>query len=128
MLDETYASSLETMNFAVHAVQKYIQENPEKDLSLGGLSERFHMNPSYLSRIFHQETGQRLSEYIIEVRMQLAKNMLLETNKRIYEIAEQTGFGTVGYFTKVFHKYENCSPKNFRLMHTLEKCKESNGK
>lgn len=44
-------------NYAVKAVQSYIRNNPEKDLSLGALSDRFRINPSYLSRVFHQETG-----------------------------------------------------------------------
>lgn len=102
-------------NYVVYAVQAYVRENPEKDLSLGALSERFRLNPSYLSRIFSQETGQPLSEYILQIRIALAKRLLEETELRIYEIAERTGFGTPGYFTRVFRGAEGLSPKAYRL-------------
>lgn len=101
-------------NFVVYAVQAYVRENPEKDLSLGALSERFRLNPSYLSRIYSQDTGQPLSEYILQVRLTLAKRLLEETELKIYEIAEKTGFGTPGYFTRVFRGAEGRSPKAYR--------------
>ena len=101
-------------NYAVKAVQSYIRNNPEKDLSLGALSDRFRINPSYLSRVFHQETGIPLSEFIVRIRLVLAKKLLAETDMKIYEIAQKTGFETPGYFTKVFNKAERISPRNFR--------------
>ncbi len=102
-------------NYVVYAIQAYVRENPEKDLSLGALSERFRLNPSYLSRIFSQETGQPLSEYILQIRIALAKKLLEETGLKVYEIAEKTGFGTPGYFTRVFRGAEGRSPKAYRL-------------
>lgn len=110
-------------NFVIYAIQAYVRENPEKDLSLGALSERFRLNPSYLSRIFSQETGQPLSEYILQVRIALAKRLLEETELKIYEIAEKTGFGTPGYFTRVFRGAEGRSPKAYRL---AAGCQEGN--
>lgn len=102
-------------NYAVKAIQSYIRKNPGKDLSLGTLSEKFRINPSYLSRVFHQETGIPISEFIVQVRLVLAKQLLADTDMKIYEIARQTGFETPGYFTKVFNKAEKISPRNYRL-------------
>ena len=102
-------------NYAVKAIQSYIRKNPGKDLSLGALSEKFRINPSYLSRVFHQETGTPISEFIVQVRLVLAKQLLAETDMKIYEIAQQTGFETPGYFTKVFNKVEKISPRNYRM-------------
>lgn len=111
----------EESNYMIQAIQDFIRLHPEGDLSLGALSERFHINPSYLSRIFHQETGQPLSEHILQLRMKLARQLLKETDAKIYEIAEQTGFGTSGYFTKVFQKHEHMSPRHYRIRQGLEK-------
>ncbi|MDE7043645.1 MAG: helix-turn-helix transcriptional regulator, partial [Acetatifactor sp.] len=59
--------------------------------------------------------GQPLSEYILQVRITLAKRLLEETELKIYEIAEKTGFCTPGYFTRVFRGAEGRSPKAYRL-------------
>lgn len=108
-------------NYAVQAIQEYISQNPEKDLSLGALSEKFRINPSYLSRIFHKETGTAISEFITTVRLVKAKALLIETDFRIYEVAKLSGFETPGYFTKVFNKVEKISPKNYRILHEKSK-------
>lgn len=121
MLEEKPETAQEDGNYLIQAIRSHIQEHPAADLSLGALSERFHINPSYLSRIFHQETGQPLSEYILQLRMQLARRLLVDTDAKIYEIAQQTGFGTSGYFTKVFQKKENMSPKNYRIRQRIQK-------
>lgn len=102
-------------NYAIKAIQSYIHKNPGADLSLGALSNKFKINPSYLSRVFHQETGKPISEFIVQIRLVLAKKLLIETDMKIYEIAQKSGFETPGYFTKVFNKAEKISPKNFRI-------------
>lgn len=111
-------------NYAVMAVQAYIRKNPEKDLSLGALSEKFRMNPSYLSRVFHQEAGIPISEFIVQIRLVLAKRLLADTDMKIYEIAQRAGFETPGYFTKVFNKAEKMSPKNYRLTKSKDKAEK----
>ena len=73
-------------NYAVKAIQSYIRKNPGKDLSLGALSEKFRINPSYLSRVFHQETGTPISEFIVQVRLVLAKQLLAETDMKFMKL------------------------------------------
>ena len=111
-------------NYAVKAVQAYIRKNPERDLSLGALSKKFRMNPSYLSRVFHQETGMPISEFIVQIRLVLAKRLLVDTDMKIYEIAQRAGFETPGYFAKVFSKSEKISPKNYRLTKSKDKAEK----
>ena len=112
--------SIESGNYVVRAIADYVKQHPEDDLSLGALSGKFRINPSYLSRIFPQETGQNVSEFIMQVRLEAAKKLLRETDLKVYEIAEKTGFGTPGYFTKVFHKSEKISPKNYRFFNGIK--------
>lgn len=104
----------ENGNYMLQRVEKYIRENPGEDLSLGALSARFRINPSYLSRIFHQTLGVQLSSFIVEVRIEESKRLLKETDDRIYEISHKVGFDTPGYFTKVFGRMEKISPKEYR--------------
>lgn len=109
----------EAENYVIEAVFKHIQCNPQEDLSLSALSAKFHINPSYLSRTFHQCTGQALSEYITEIRLELAKKLLIQTDEKIYEIAQKVGFETAGYFAKVFAKLVGESPKVYRMNRQL---------
>lgn len=84
--------------------------------SLKHLADHVHMNPSYLSVLFKEETGQTFSEYLNRQRLNLAKRLLLGTDKKIYEIAEETGFSTSKYFIKVFREAEGITPKEFRAI------------
>jgi two-component system response regulator YesN len=106
---------METFNYLIRRICEYIKKHLEEDLSLSALSNIFHINPSYLSRIFHKETGTQLSQYITEARIDKAIALLKTTDDKIYEIAEKVGFETAGYFTKVFCRAVGMSPKEFRL-------------
>ncbi|MFR8034887.1 MAG: helix-turn-helix domain-containing protein [Lachnospiraceae bacterium] len=70
------------MEGIMEKIDYYIRKNPEKDLSLGYLAELFCFNSSYLSRAFHQYKGEALSSYIIRIRIERAKKLLLETDER----------------------------------------------
>ena len=108
-------------NMLMYKVRDYIRQNPGMDLSLGRLAFQFHINPSYLSRSFHQTIQSPLSSYIAQVRMERAKQLLTETDERIYEIAQKVGFDTQGYFTKVFNRMVGMSPKEYRMNNKSDK-------
>lgn len=101
-------------NLLMYRIRDYIAENPGADLSLGQLAQQFHMNPSYLSRCFHQTIQKPLSVYITGIRVEEAKRLLTDTDEKIYEIAQKVGFETQGYFTKVFNKMVGTTPKEYR--------------
>ena len=90
------------MEGIMEKIDYYIRKNPEKDLSLGRLAELFCFNSSYLSRAFHQYKGEALSSYIIRIRIERAKKLLLDTDEKIYEIAARCGFETPAYFSRMF--------------------------
>ncbi len=112
--DESPDTREENGNYIVQRVERYIRENPGADLSLGALSSRFRINPSYLSRIFHRALGMQLSVFITEVRIEESKRLLRETDDRIYEISRKVGFESPGYFTKVFNRMVKMPPKEYR--------------
>jgi len=74
----------------------------------------FHYNEKYLGRLFKKETGQTFKEYINKKRIQIAQNMLLNTNYTVTEIAVQTGYNNVTYFNRIFKKIKGVTPTAYR--------------
>ena len=72
------------------------------------------MSVSYLSKLFKQEMGQMFSEYLIETRIKVAIELLLNGNLRIYEIADRVGYSSQHYFCAAFKKVMGCSPSDYR--------------
>ena len=99
---------------SVQRVQQYIQDHPGKDLSLSSLADMVYLNPKYLSRLFKQTTGMYLSDYISEVKLSKAKELLKLNNMKIHEIAEFIGYSSAPYFTRFFKRATNMTPQEYR--------------
>ncbi len=84
------------------------------DLSLKKLAETQKINPSYLSTLFKKETGITLTDFVNKKRIERAKQLLKSTNLQIQTVAQSCGMLDVNYFTKVFKKHTNKTPKEFR--------------
>jgi len=83
-------------------------------MQLETISLLFSINSSYLSRLFKKETGRNLTEYINLCRVDKSKHMLRDSNKLIYQIAEESGFSSVEHFTRMFKRIVGKSPSEFR--------------
>ncbi|MCX7708503.1 MAG: response regulator [Clostridia bacterium] len=104
------------VNKAVKEIQEYISENLTNcELSLSSTAKTFFMNPSYLSRIFKQETGQTFVEYLTKTRMEKAIRLLKETDLKAYQISEKVGITDPHYFGICFKKYTGLSINDFKL-------------
>ena len=101
-------------NSIVYELQRYIQQNLDQRLTRDELSELVHLNESYLSRLFHKETGMSLSDYILKERMKKAGELISETDKPIYGIANQLCYDNFSYFSKMFKKVYNITPQEYR--------------
>jgi YesN/AraC family two-component response regulator len=97
----------------VEKIKKYIGINYMKDLSLDLLAQYVSLSSFYISRIFTKVEGINVRDYIIKIRMEKAKTMLLEGNKTIKQIAIEVGYIDQNYFSKAFKKYTNVSPKEY---------------
>lgn len=95
-------------------VQKYIKENLDKRLSLNDVADIFCFSPNYLSQLFTKTAGCSFVEYITAMRVEKAKQLLLQNDAKIYEIAESLGFESAFYFSKVFKKTTGFSPREFQ--------------
>jgi len=98
----------------VSNVKNYIQEHLEEDLNLMMLAEKVHLNASYLSRLFRKETGEKLYDYILHVRMKRAKELIRNGTDRIQDIALWVGYESVQSFNRAFKKYTGVSPLDYR--------------
>ncbi|CAM3598050.1 response regulator transcription factor [Marinicrinis lubricantis] len=98
----------------IRNILEYVEENYAQNMTLKLLGLQFHASPNYISRLFKQEVGQGLFDYINEVRIKHAKKLLKDYRKKIYEVAEAVGFSSQAHFSIVFQKHEGMPPKEYR--------------
>ncbi len=93
----------------------YIEQNYNDTLSLQNLAKAVYMNPSYFSSLFKQQTGYGFSDYLVQVRVEHAKQLLIDQpNLKSYEIANQIGYKDAKYFTQIFKKLTGYTPMEYR--------------
>ena len=78
------------------------------------ISDLISMNSSYFSSLFKKKTGLNLINYLQNVRIEKSKQLLLNTNQKLYEISEAVGIPNVKYFFKLFKDYTGVTPSEFR--------------
>lgn len=98
----------------VSEIMKYIDVHCSEKLSLAQLGEIVHTNPSYLSHVFRETTGFSLWDYIIARRIELAKHLLLNSNRKILDIAFECGFQNSTHFNKSFRRQTGITPSEYR--------------
>lgn len=103
-----YSNSLK-----VKEVIKFMTENIEKKITLVGLSQRVNLSPTYLAKIFKKTTGYSIIEFFNKMKMDKAKELIMEGDKKVKEVAEILGYKDEFYFSRIFKKIEGISPKEF---------------
>lgn len=99
--------------------QNYILKNIYQELSLKQLAHITNNNPMYLSTLFKNEVGMSLTEYIQREKVEEAKKLLTLTNDFILDISTWLNFNNQSYFTKIFKKYTQLTPKQYRDQYTI---------
>lgn len=103
---------------ALHFIHDHLAD---PSLGIKDVSEHIHLSPSYFSVLFKDEMQITFSHYIARRRIELAKQLLLHTNQKIYEIATEVGFSSSKYFVKAFRLMEGITPKQYRKVDLVEK-------
>lgn len=95
---------------AVDFMMDYVHHHYAEEITLESLSKKLYLSRNYLNQIFKKATGETFTNYLIRVRMEKAKALLIEGKLMIYEIAEKVGYKNVPYFSSIFKKYNGISP------------------
>lgn len=98
----------------IKEIKIFIEENSGEEISRNDLAAKVFLHPDYLSRIFKEQMGISLSDFIIQVRIDKAKVLLQKTDDRISDISAKVGYPNTAYFTKLFKRATGMTPKEFR--------------
>ncbi len=99
---------------SVRGAMRIIETNYAQNLSLEDICSELSISKNYFSYVFKRETGMNLWDYLTRIRLAHAKKLLAETDMRNYEIAFKVGYDNPSYFSKLFKKYENMTPGEYR--------------
>ena len=104
-----------TKNTVVKNAIKYIQENfTNESINLSSIAETVYMSPSYFSRVFKECTNMNVTDYIIQLRIERAREFLRDTDLSIYDITAKIGYKSSKYFSKLFHRIAGMTPRAYR--------------
>lgn len=106
-------SSILIQNYIKQA-KKIIHTQYGTSLKVGEIADKLNLNRSYLYKIFKEETGYAIKDYIVQVRMEKSADLLTNTTFHISEVANAVGFTDALAFSKAFKKYFSQSPSNYR--------------
>lgn len=102
-------------NYAVKQIINYLNDNYNEKISLEQIAHNMYLSPVYISKIFKEETGESPINYLIKIRLEKARDILLKSNdSSIKSIANQVGYEDVYHFSKLFKKYYGISPLYYR--------------
>ncbi|MDR1642657.1 MAG: response regulator [Clostridiales bacterium] len=94
--------------------KRYIDEHYAENITLKTMAAQIHMNPYYFSAYFKKQTGQNFKDYLSQARMERAMELLVQTGKRSYEIADDVGFKDYRHFSDLFCKRYGMTPAAYR--------------
>ena len=100
----------------VDEVKKYITDNFEEPITVKDLAAELHYNPNYLNNLFKQITGSTILEYLTQYRINVAKDLLKNTDMRQADIAYRVGYKNEQYFKKLFQSSTGLAPKEYRVV------------
>lgn len=98
-------------------LEDYFERNQMKTLGLPSLeycADMLHLSPAYLKDLLRYETGKTVQEHVLFKRIEMAQKLLQTTNKPISLIADELGYSSAQYFTRLFTKIAGCSPNEYR--------------
>ncbi|KOF57372.1 AraC family transcriptional regulator [Clostridium sp. DMHC 10] len=103
-----YSNSLK-----IKIIIKFMTDNINKKITLSELSQLVNLSPTYLSKVFKKTTGYSIIEFFNKMKIDKAKELIIEGDKKIKEVAEIVGYKDEFYFSRIFKKIEGISPKEF---------------
>lgn len=101
-------------------VKAYIIENLKEEIRVETIAKKFYLSADYLAKIFKKETGVSVSDFILEERMFLAKELIMAGKMSISRVSYECGYDNYSYFTKVFKKKYGMTPREYSQLYRKE--------
>lgn len=95
----------------------YIREHQSEALSLRGVARQVNLSPYYFCKLFHRVMGMTFTQYLTRLRLERAKDLLLNPAMTVGEVATAVGFGSIPHFNRSFKKYTGMTPTAYRTVH-----------
>lgn len=111
LIDKT---GMDKSYWVVEKAKKFIVDHYRTDLKASEVAAWLKITPSYFSYIFKQSTGRGFTEYMNEMRIEQAKDLLATTHDKVFEIADKVGYKEYKYFVSVFKLHTGMTPKEYR--------------
>lgn len=104
----------ESSSSVIDKAKEYIERQYHKDISLDEVSKEVNISPYYFSKLFKEETGENFIEYLTNLRMNKAKELLSNTDMSMKEICCQIGYSDPNYFSRIFKKNIGVTPTEYK--------------
>lgn len=105
----------DAVNRTAYQVMKYVREHyANRELSIQKIADHAYLSRTYLCSFFKKSTGKTVNEFITEVRIEKAMELLKDSRSKLYEISSDVGFCDVNYFSTLFKKSVGCTPSEYR--------------
>lgn len=113
-----------TNNLIVLRAKEYIERNYRKKFTLSDMAADLYVSPNYLSDLFKKNTGLKFSDYLTEVRLEKAKEYLMNIHYKVGDISALVGFTDARYFSSTFRKKYQMTPLEFRNRYAGEQLRQ----
>lgn len=104
----------ERLGGGIRRIRAYIEAHYRENINLKMIAAHFYMNPVYLGQLFRKTYGVYFTEFLLQLRIEEAKRLLRQSDRRIYEIAQEVGYNNADYFVTQFEKSEGVTPSEYR--------------
>lgn len=98
----------------IKKAHRFVYENIEDEITLNSTSNYLNISKNYFSTLYKQETGENFVDFIIKEKVNKAKELLVEENLRVYEVAEKLGYLDKSHFSKLFKKVVGVTPQDYK--------------
>ncbi len=125
MLRTVFSRYHETMNqlaahgrgqedFVIARIKALLQEKFSGTITIAEIAQQVFLTPTYVCQLFKRETGMTINEYLTELRMEKAKEMLSDVGNKQYDVCYAVGYASPSYFTRLFKKHTGLTPNEYR--------------
>lgn len=114
LMNTIYYSRDQSKFSIVEQVVDYLKKHYTEDININNVAAAVHFSPYYLSRLFKEEIGLTIIEYLTEIRLAAARDLLENTDLNLNQVALQSGYQDQSYFSRLFKKHIGITPNEYR--------------